>query len=823
MGKKTADPTEVFEKLGAFYLGRVHDAKIGETTPDLVLYDAKDLTTHAVCVGMTGSGKTGLCLGLLEEAAIDGIPAIAIDPKGDLGNLLLTFPELRPSDFRPWIDEREAARKGMPPDDYSDAIAKRWREGLAEWGQSGGRIQRLRDAVDLTIYTPGSSAGLPLSILTSLAAPPPEIIEDADALRERIAAAVSGILALIKVDADPITSREHILLSNLFDRAWREARDLDLARLIQEIQQPPLTKIGVMDVDTFFPPKDRMALSLRLNNLLASPEFASWMEGEPLDVKRLLWTAEGKPRVTILSIAHLSDPERMFFVTLLLNEVIAWMRAQSGTSSLRALLYMDEVFGFFPPTANPPSKTPMLTLLKQARAFGVGVVLATQNPVDLDYKGLSNAGTWFLGRLQTERDKERVLEGLEGASAAAGEAFDRQRVGEILAGLKSRVFLMNNVHENAPVLFHTRWVMSYLRGPLTRIQIQTLMAPRKAAQPSPEEAAPSVRALAEAMPHHEERKTGTRPVLAPDIPEYFQPVAAASAGDNLVYRPALLGAADLHYANARLNIDEWHPAVHIVPLGERVGTNVWEGASTLPDGEPELLADPEDGIGFATLPKEATNAKRYTTWTKRYKTHLYQTLPLTLYQTKEPKLVSKPGESEADFRVRVREAARERRDETIEKLRKRYAPKLARLEARIQKASRKVQTQEAQYQQAKAQTVISVGATVLGALFGRKAASVGTVGRASTAMRGVGRASREKGDIERAKQELAEAETQLEVLEVEFEQELADVRAAEDAGIGEVSEKTIAPRKTDITIGKVALVWTPWRVDDDGIAEPAYL
>jgi hypothetical protein len=822
MGKQSADQTKVFEKLGAFYLGRVYDRATGETTSDLVLYDAKDLTTHAVCVGMTGSGKTGLCLGLLEEAAIDGIPAIAIDPKGDLGNLLLSFPDLRPSDFRPWIDEREAARKGMPPDEYADAVAERWRQGLAEWGQSGARIQRFRDAVDLAIYTPGSNAGLPLSILKSFAAPPPEIIEDTDALRERIAGAVSGILALIKIDADPITSREHILLSNLLNGAWREARDLDLAQLIQEIQQPPLTRIGVMDVDTFFPPKDRMALSLRLNSLLASPEFAAWMEGEPLDVKRLLWTAEGKPRVTILSIAHLSEPERMFFVTLLLNEVIAWMRAQSGTSSLRALLYMDEVFGFFPPTANPPSKTPMLTLLKQARAFGVGVVLATQNPVDLDYKGLSNAGTWFLGRLQTERDKERVLEGLEGASTAAGGAFDRQRMGEILAGLKSRVFLMNNVHEDAPVLFHTRWVLSYLRGPLTRIQIQALMAPRRAAQASQDDAVPSPRGLAGAMPYKEQRKTGTRPVLAPDIPEFFLPVAAPAAGRRLVYRPALLGTAELHYANARLSIDEWQSAVHLVPLGDHVRANVWEEATSPPDGEPELFQDPEEAIEFASLPKEATNAKRYATWTKRYKTHVYRTLPLTLYQSKAPKLISKPGESEADFRVRVREASRERRDKTIEKLRKRYAPKLARLEARIQSASRKVQTQEAQYQQAKSQTAISVGATVLGALFGRKAASVGTVGRASTAMRGVGRAAREKGDIKRAEQELAEVQIQLEALEAEFDQELAGVRATEDAGIGEVSEKTIAPRKTDITIGKVALVWTPWCVDERGIAEPAY-
>src|SRR5690606_12942136 len=215
-------------------------------------------------------------------------------------------------------------------------------------------------------------------------------------------------------------------------------------------------RVGVVDLDTFFPAKDRLALGMKLNNLLASPSFASWLAGEPLDVQRLLYTADGKPRLSILSIAHLSESERMFFVTILLNEVVAWMRTQPGTGSLRAIVYMDEVFGYFPPTANPPSKRPMLTLMKQARAYGVGCVLATQNPVDLDYKGLSNAGTWFLGRLQTERDKLRVLEGLEGASAAAGASFNRQQMEALLASLGNRVFLMNNVHEDQPVLFQDR-------------------------------------------------------------------------------------------------------------------------------------------------------------------------------------------------------------------------------------------------------------------------------------------------------------------------------------------------------------------------------
>ncbi len=463
-----------FEKLGAFYLGKEFDQGAGKQTDNLILYDAKDLTTHGVVVGMTGSGKTGLAMALLEEAAIDGIPAILIDPKGDLGNLLLGFPALQPSDFRPWIDEAEAGRKGLTPDDFAARTAEQWKNGLAEWGQDGARIQRLRDSVEMAVYTPGNSAGRPLQILRSFAAPPPAVAQDAGALRDRILSAVSGLLGLMGINADPIQSREHILLSNILDRAWRDGRSLDIAGIIGEIQKPPFDKIGVFDLESFFPAKERFGLAMALNNLIASPGFSAWMEGEALDIQRLLYTAEGKPRISVLYIAHLSDAERMFFVTILLNEILAWVRSQSGTSSLRALLYMDEIYGYFPPTANPPSKVPMLTLLKQARAFGLGIVLSTQNPVDLDYKGLANAGTWWIGRLQTERDKMRVIEGLEGAMSTAGASFDRAKMEQTLAGLGNRVFLMRNVHDDQPVVFQSRWALSYLRGPMTLPQIKQL-------------------------------------------------------------------------------------------------------------------------------------------------------------------------------------------------------------------------------------------------------------------------------------------------------------------------------------------------------------
>ena len=469
--------TEDYEKLGKFYLGRGYDLKAGELEDELVLYDSKDLVTHGVVLGMTGSGKTGLCLALLEEAAMDGVPAIIIDPKGDIPNLLLTFPEFRGEDFRPWINEDDARKKGVTPDEFSDKTAGMWKDGIASWGQSPERVKQLREKVDITVFTPGSKAGIPVSILSSLEVPPFEVMDDGELLGERIESTVSSLLSLVGVDADPIQSPEAALLGAVFNHCWAAEQSLTLESLIRNIQKPAFGKIGVIDVDSFMSEKERQKLALKFNNLLASPGFSTWLEGPPLDVKRMLYGEDGKPQVSIFSIAHLSDAERMFFVSLLLNQMLAWMRTQKGTTSLRALLYMDEIYGYLPSSAYPPSKKPLLTMLKQARAFGLGVLAATQNPVDLDYKALSNMGTWWLGRLQTERDKARVLDGLEGAAADGGGSFNRKEMEELLAGLDSRVFLMNNVHDDAPTVMHVRWVMSYLCGPMTRGQIKGLMDP----------------------------------------------------------------------------------------------------------------------------------------------------------------------------------------------------------------------------------------------------------------------------------------------------------------------------------------------------------
>lgn len=816
---------ERFEKLGSFYIGRLEDAAGGAGAP--LLYDARDLTTHAVAVGMTGSGKTGLCLSLLEEAALDGIPAIAIDPKGDLGNLLLTFPDLAPSDFRPWVDEAKAERDGITVDELAEREAAKWREGLASWGQDGKRIEALREAVDLAIYTPGASHGLPLAVLGNLAAPAPELLEDEDAFRERVTATVSALLALAGEEADPLQSREHILLSHILEEAWSEGRDLDLEYLIRAVQAPGFDRVGVLDLESFYPEKERFELAMQINNLLAAPGFQAWLEGEPLDMRSLLWTEDGKPRISILSIAHLSDPERMFLVTLVLNELLAWIRTRPGTASLRAILYMDEVFGYLPPTRMPPSKPPMLTLLKQGRAFGLGVVLATQNPVDLDYKALSNAGTWFLGRLQTERDKARVLDGLDGAAAFAEAGLDRREMDRMLAGLQSRVFLLNNVHEDGPVLFRTRWAMSYLRGPLARPEIRRLMESRlpEATEPAPAASVSSAERRATQGPAPREEQpvaqssaaVGQRPLVPPGVDEVFVP-AAGPAGGAREYRPALLAEVDLHYARARLGLEAWRRVTCLAELEEEPPPSPWEGGA-IHDLRFELNEEPEAGARFARLPTAAARAASYRAWKSALKGQLYRDERMTVWKCRIPKLVSEPGESESDFRIRLREAARAARDEELDRLRESYATKRTRATDRLRRAEDRLEREESQYSQQKMQTAISVGASVLDALLGRKVGR-GSVGRATTAARGASRASREKEDVKRAREAIEAERAKLDELEADFERDAPELRSRYAAETLELEAIEVPPRKTDIVIHRVALAWTPWRISPTAAAVP---
>ena len=795
-----------FEKLGAFYLGRPYDLDQKRPHEGLLLYDSKDLVTHAVCVGMTGSGKTGLCITLLEEAAIDSIPAIIIDPKGDLSNLLLTFPNLAPDDFAPWLNEGEdAAQK-----------AKLWKEGLASWRQDGERIKRLRDSAEFRIYTPGSNAGIPVSILKSFDAPNEAIRQDNELFGERINTTVTSLLGLIGVTADPLRSREHILLSNILHREWSNGGNLDIAGLIQQIQSPSMTKIGVMELDTFFPAGDRMELAMALNHLLASPSFASWMEGEPLDIQNLLYTPQGKPRLSIFSIAHLADAERMFFVSLLLNQVLGWVRAQSGTTSLRAILYMDEIFGYFPPVANPPSKLPLLTLLKQGRAFGLGVVLATQNPVDLDYKGLANTGTWFIGRLQTERDKARVLEGLEGIAAGSGQKFDKQEMDETLAGLSNRIFLLNNVHDDAPVVFETRWAMSYLRGPLTRSQIKLLMDPLKL-KTAPQPTLTPLSAVPLTV-----RPSAPRTQLSSDIPQYYIPVrSSADANAKLVYQPMLLGVAEIHYSKSK-TIDVTQQITLLATINDGPIDLDWNEATSIDLPAEDLETEPQPNAQFAEAPAKATKVKSYATWRKDFASWIYRTQRLELLESPSLDIASNPGESERDFRVRLQQIAREQRDQAVDKLRQKYAARFAQLEERKRRAEQAVAREAEQAKDQKFQTAISFGATLLSSFMGRKRTSMSTLGRATTAVRGVSRTRRQADDVERAEDNVAAVTQRLADLEAEFKAEAETIERSFDPQTEQLGTVSLKPTKANINVKLLTLVWMPYWQNAEAQAKPAW-
>ena len=791
-----------FEKLGAFYLGRGYDLDRSAATDELILYDSKDLTTHAVIIGMTGSGKTGLGIGMLEEAAIDHIPVIAIDPKGDLANLLLMFPNLDAPSFQPWLPPAEPGSAPVSDEQRAAELAERWRKGLADWGEDGARIRRLLDAADLGIYTPGSSAGTPISVLRSFKAPSAQLMADVDLYRERVQATALGILTLMGIDADPITSREHVLISNLLDNSWRNGQDLDIAGLIRAIQQPPFERVGVLDVESFYPGKDRAALAMQLNNLLAAPGFAAWMDGEPLDTGRLLYTESGKPRVSVVSIAHLSDRERMFFVATLLSEVVSWMRTQPGSTSLRAILYMDEIFGYLPPVANPPTKALFLTLLKQARAFGLGVVLATQNPVDLDYKALSNIGTWLIGRLQTERDKARVMEGLEGASA--GGSFDRQRMEQVLAGLGKRVFLMHNVHEDHPVVFTTRWTLAYLAGPLTREQIKRLR-PAVPAAPTPVAAAAPLVAAPAAV-----ASPAGPPVLPGQISQYYIAPRRGAAPGELAYHPFVIGAADITFANSKYNIQQTRRVVRICPFDESAVPVDWARSTVLDLEVGDLEQQPDAGIAFASLPAAASKPKNYDEWDKLLNRWLRTDQPLTLLQSPTLKVTSAAGQSERDFRIRLQELSREQRDDAVDALRKRYAARVGTLEDRLRRAEQELAKQQQQASSQKLSSVVSIGESLLGSFFGRKRSTI------STAVRGFGRMQDESGDVARAQANADSIRTQLSDLQAELQREIDTLAAGFDAQSEPLETVTIAPKGSDIVIHFVGLAWVPFKASEPG-------
>lgn len=771
---------ENYEKLGLFYLGKEYDSDKQEITENLTLYESKHLTTHGVCMGMTGSGKTGLCVSLLEEAAIDNVPVLIVDPKGDLTNLMLTFPGLTKEEFQPWVSPDEASQKGISVEELATKTAEMWKNGLADWGQSPERIKLFADSAERVLYTPGSTAARPISILKSFDRP--QDIEDFELLAERTSTLVSGLLGLIGIDADPLTDKEHILLSNIIQSEWMAGKNVTIEQLISLIQDPPMKKIGAFDLEAYYPKDDRFKLATQINSLIASPQFSVWTKGDNINIDELLYSKSGKPKISIVSIAHLSDQERMFFVTMLLNELVSWMRSQSGTSSLRALFYMDEIFGYLPPVANPPSKKLFLTLLKQARAFGVGLLLATQNPGDLDYKALSNVGTWFIGRLQTERDKEKVLEGLVTANSGA----DKGELSKKLAGLGKRVFMLNNTSAANPILFHTRWALSYLAGPIMRNRFKELIGDQDASESS--ESAAGAAAGAAAAPSN----VGTRPVLDPDISQVFIP------GHGEVYQPTVLGSADVTYKHTKLDINESREQMFLAPVAEYVN---WNEGETTDYALDELESDPRDGLGFGALEDEVST-KGVKIWTTDFKNWLYKEKPLTVYTCPSLDAVSQAGEDERAFKIRIAQEAREKRDEFIEKIRDDYEKEILSLEKSHKRAMAKAATQSSQATSHAVGTAISIGTTILGSLFGSRRSYSG-IGRQATK---IGTQMKERREAADAAKSVEEIEAKLADIEAEIEKKLVQFQ---NSDLIEVETVEIFPKKMDINIRKVALAWQP--------------
>ncbi|MCD6556727.1 MAG: DUF87 domain-containing protein [Bacteroidales bacterium] len=787
--------TSSYEKLGLFYLGKEVNPDTQELTEDLLLYKSKHLTTHAALIGMTGSGKTGLGIDIIEEAVTDNIPAIIIDPKGDMGNLLLTFPELKPEDFEPWVDASAAENKGLSVKEFAAKTAAMWDKGIQSWGQDKSRIKTLKNNAEYVIYTPGSSAGVQLSVLSSFDAPSEDTIDDPDTFTSVINSTVSSLLALIKFKGDPLQSKEYLLLSTIFVHLWKKGISITLEELIGYVTNPPFDKIGVLALKTFYPQKERLELAMKLNTVLASPSFSAWTEGETLDIKKLLYTGEGKAKVSILSIAHLDESQRMFFVTLFLNRYISWMRQQSGTSSLRALLYMDEIFGYFPAVGNPPSKKPMLLLLKQARAYGISVILATQNPIDLDYKGLSNIGTWFIGRLQTKQDKERVMDGLLKSDEGS---LDKKEIERLLSNIQSRVFLFKSAHEDRLKLMQTRWVLSYLRGPLSKKEIRKLMHAKKEAAESKAKKEQVAEKKVKAVSNTDAGVV--QAIVSNEIPQYY--AVSTPYGKEVAYEPYLLAEGKVKFVNATRGIDQEKAFSKKYYLRDDM-TELDFAEGEIADFDSQLFdKKPLEQSRFYDLPGFIEELKNFNPLEKAYTDFLYRNNKLELFKCTVLKAESEPGESLGDFKVQLTDILRDKKAEAVEKLRTKYSSKGNRLQDRYSKLMIRLQKEKSDVAAKQTNTAMSFGMAVLGSFIGG-----GTKRKITSGINSAGKISKEKADVRRAETEIYQVHQAMEELKSDLSRDINLIKEKFDINNYTIDTFFIKPRKSDIYDVDVMLLW----------------
>ena len=837
-----------------FYLGRAYDPGTKTVSTEQVTYDPADLTTHAVVTGMTGSGKTGLCIAMLEEAALKGIPAIIIDPKGDLTNLLLHFPDLAPQDFQPWVDAEQARRSGKTAEQAAMEASLNWRNGLNEWGITQERLLALKNSAQFAIYTPGSDAGIPVSVLSSLAAPEIPWNDNRELLREKIASTVTALLGLVGYeDVDPLRSREHILLANLFENAWSKGRDVELTELILQTQTPPFDKLGAFPVDTFFPAKDRMELAMVLNNILASPAFETWREGQSLDITSMLYTTDGRPRHNIFYLAHLSDTERMFFITLLLSAVETWMRTQSGATSLRAILYMDEIFGYLPPQRNPASKQPLLRMLKQARAFGLGLLLATQNPVDVDYKALSNAGTWLIGKLQTDQDKQRLLDGLESAAGSVSRSdFDK-----LISSLGKRVFVLHNIHSKQPELFQSRWAMNYLAGPITRTQIPDLnkLANADVAVQTPPKPAPVAQSFSPAvsespslmaMPTRQAISTPsvdrrpetvgslTKPPVPVGIKEYFLPqnyslpeafkaakqaMPAEAQIDGVLYRPALMATAQARILDRKLGVESDVTRAVFVQDLEKRGSVRWDdylfNSQVLGNAE----TSPMPSSRFGTVDAPLNDAKLMAALQKDFADWVYRNSSVQARANDALKVYAGPDVSRAEFMRACAEAASQKRDAELAKETAKYDRQIKSLQDKLGREERELAEDQVDYEHRKWEergNLAELGAGLVG--LGRKKSLSSQLSKRRLT-------ERAKADVEESVDAIADYKKQIAELEKQREEAVAEINSKWGDVVNDITEVTVTPKKTDVFVDLFGVTWMPYyvvRTGTDTIELPAF-
>lgn len=830
----------MLETNGKYYLGRLIDPKSNKPTNKPLLYDPNDLSTHAVVVGMTGSGKTGLCIDLLEEAALDNLPAILIDPKGDITNTLLHFPDLLPKDFKPWINPDQAKRDGKTRAQAAADVAATWSKGLKKWGIGKERLTALKNAAHFAVYTPGSDAGIPVSILASFKAPEIDWKKNREVLREKISGTVTAILGLVGTqDIDPVKSREHILLANIFEHAWSQQKDLDMVELVRQVQNPPFEKLGALDLSTFFPDKERFDLAMLLNNILAAPTFQSWIEGQPLDIPSLLYGPDGRPRHSVFYIAHLNEAERMFIVTLLYAAVEAWMRTQTGSTSLRAILYFDEIVGYAPPTANPASKSVIMRMIKQGRAYGLGQVLVTQNPVDIDYKGFSNTGTWIIGKLQTERDKLRLLDGLEGV---AGKGMNRKSYSKLISGLGKREFLLHNVHEDGPQVFRTRWAMNYLAGPLTRAQIPALnkLVGAKIASASPTqelvEKGPAAPAAAVIQPVWEDTAgssgSTTRPKVPSGFPEYFLPnnlsmteAFKAKSGTRpknasnkgLLYRPTLLAQADIRFLQRKYNLDHEQIRTALVINPDRRGVVRWEEFPSTHIAADKIEDEPAPNAQFSNLEAPLADIKGLKSLKADFTDWAYRTSEIKVWSNEPLKIYSGPEVTEGEFRKLCSEAASKKRDTEIKKMESGFKKKVAALQKKLVREQRELEEDRDEHSQRRWEELGTLAENIFGGGKYRR--------RISTSIRKRRMTSKAKADIEESLDEIEVMEDELTDLAEQIEANMAEINDRWGEIAVDISELNITPLKKDVIIDLFGVAWMPYHqveVDGKTIELPGY-